>query len=96
MTRSINAPMVVTLPELHLADWRPTDPELESIKIYRRNDAGRYERVVEVSTETEGATISSPLFPDLEIPLVEVFAEGGELTYRPAAVEEPGDALLIH
>src|SRR5436190_3486121 len=28
--------------------------------------------------------------------LVEVFAEGGELTYRPAAVEEPGDTLLIH
>src|SRR5437588_1056690 len=28
--------------------------------------------------------------------LVEVFAEGGELTYRPAVVEEPGDALLIH
>src|SRR6184192_4082700 len=28
--------------------------------------------------------------------LVEVFAEGGELTHRPAGVEEPGDALLIH
>jgi ATP-dependent Clp protease ATP-binding subunit ClpC len=28
--------------------------------------------------------------------LVEVYAEGGELTYRPARVEEPGDALLIH
>jgi len=31
-----------------------------------------------------------------EATLVEVFAEGGELTYRPAVVEEPGDALLIH
>jgi Uma2 family endonuclease len=51
------------------------DPELESVKIYRRNDAGRYDRVVEVSTETEGATISSPLFPDLEITLAEVFEE---------------------
>ena len=46
----------------------------ESIKVYRRNEAGRYERVVEVSTETEGAVISSPLLPNLEIALVEVFA----------------------
>src|ERR671926_115809 len=28
--------------------------------------------------------------------VVEVYAEGGELSHRPAAVEEPGDALLIH
>jgi ATP-dependent Clp protease ATP-binding subunit ClpC len=28
--------------------------------------------------------------------LVEVYAEGNELAYRPAGVEEPGDALLIH
>src|SRR5205085_930113 len=28
--------------------------------------------------------------------IVEVDAEGGELTYRTAGVEEPGDALLIH
>ncbi|HEX8291961.1 MAG TPA: ATP-dependent Clp protease ATP-binding subunit, partial [Pyrinomonadaceae bacterium] len=28
--------------------------------------------------------------------VVEVYAEGNELSYRPAAVEEPGDALLIH
>jgi ATP-dependent Clp protease ATP-binding subunit ClpC len=28
--------------------------------------------------------------------LVEVFPEGNELGYRPAGVEEPGDALLIH
>ncbi|MBV8856224.1 MAG: ATP-dependent Clp protease ATP-binding subunit [Acidobacteria bacterium] len=28
--------------------------------------------------------------------LVEVYADGNELSYRPAAVEEPGDALLIH
>ncbi len=28
--------------------------------------------------------------------LVEVFQEGEELSYRPAGVEEPGDALLIH
>ena len=28
--------------------------------------------------------------------VVEVYAEGNELSYRPAGVEEPGDALLIH
>jgi ATP-dependent Clp protease ATP-binding subunit ClpC len=28
--------------------------------------------------------------------LIEVFPEGSELSYRPAVVEEPGDALLIH
>ena len=28
--------------------------------------------------------------------IVEVYAEGKELSYRPAVVEEPGDALLIH
>src|SRR5215204_4767779 len=28
--------------------------------------------------------------------VVEVYADGNELSYRPTAVEEPGDALLIH
>lgn len=51
------------------------DPELESIKVYRRNDTGRFERVVEVSTETADAAITSPLFPELRISLAEVFAE---------------------
>ncbi|HEX8492863.1 MAG TPA: ATP-dependent Clp protease ATP-binding subunit [Pyrinomonadaceae bacterium] len=31
-----------------------------------------------------------------EATLVEVFLDGNELNYRPAGVEEPGDALLIH
>ena len=31
-----------------------------------------------------------------EATVVEVYAEGSELSYRPAGVEEPGDALLIH
>src|SRR5215218_4398556 len=29
-------------------------------------------------------------------PVIEVYAEGNELSHRPARVEEPGDALLIH
>jgi hypothetical protein len=28
--------------------------------------------------------------------LIEVFVDGNELNYRPASVEEPADALLIH
>ena len=28
--------------------------------------------------------------------IIEVYAEGTELSHRPVAVEEPGDALLIH
>jgi ATP-dependent Clp protease ATP-binding subunit ClpC len=31
-----------------------------------------------------------------EATLIEVFLDGTELNYRPAGVEEPGDALLIH
>jgi len=31
-----------------------------------------------------------------EAAIVEVYADGGELSYRSAGVEEPGDALLIH
>jgi ATP-dependent Clp protease ATP-binding subunit ClpC len=31
-----------------------------------------------------------------EATLIEVFLDANELNYRPAGVEEPGDALLIH
>ncbi|HYO62347.1 MAG TPA: ATP-dependent Clp protease ATP-binding subunit [Pyrinomonadaceae bacterium] len=31
-----------------------------------------------------------------ETPLIEVFLDGAELNYRPAGVEEPGGAILIH
>ena len=50
------------------------DPELESIKIQRRNEMGRYVRVVEISTETEGAKVASPLFPGLELSLARIFS----------------------
>jgi Uma2 family endonuclease len=51
------------------------DPELESIKVYRRNDGERYQGVVEVSTETKGATVSTPLLPGLEFFLEKLFAQ---------------------
>jgi Uma2 family endonuclease len=58
-----------------VAEYWIVDPELESMKVYRRNERGRYDRVVEVSMESEGAFFTSPLFPGLEISLAEVFAE---------------------
>jgi Uma2 family endonuclease len=61
--------------EFGVAEYWIVDPALESVKVYRRDAAGKYERVVEVSTETEGAVITSPLFPGLEISLGRVFAE---------------------
>jgi len=51
------------------------DPVLESIKVYRRGSAGIYARAFEASNESEGATITSPLFPGLTITLARVFAE---------------------
>ena len=61
--------------EFGVGEYWIIDPELESIKVYRCNAANRYDRVVELSTETENAKFTSPLFPDLEIPLAEIFAE---------------------
>jgi Uma2 family endonuclease len=51
------------------------DPVLESIKVYRRDSSGSYSRALEVNTETEGAMVTCPLLPGLEIPLARVFAE---------------------
>ena len=49
------------------------DPELDAIKIYRR--AGdRYERAAELTLEA-GDTLTSPLLPDLSLPLSAIFEE---------------------
>lgn len=47
------------------------DPDLESLTIYRGVDQV-YTRVAELSLE-HGDILTSPLFPDLEIPLSEIF-----------------------
>ncbi len=57
-----------------VSEYWIADPDVESIKIYRLNDKNRYERVVEISTETENATITTPLFPGLEFALAKIFA----------------------
>ncbi len=48
------------------------DPELETVKIYRLTE-GRYTRVAELTHETHD-TLTTPLLPDLAIPLTDIFA----------------------
>ncbi|MEK6375195.1 MAG: Uma2 family endonuclease [Acidobacteriota bacterium] len=55
--------------EFGVGEYWIVDPALESVKIFRRGGSGCYERAV------EGASLTSPLFPGLEIALAEVFAE---------------------
>ncbi|NJD69099.1 MAG: Uma2 family endonuclease [candidate division NC10 bacterium] len=47
------------------------DPELETIKVYRTTGQG-YQRVAELSCET-GDTLTTPLLPDLTLPLSKIF-----------------------
>jgi len=50
------------------------DPELESVKVYRMQDAG-FVRVSELSTEgaSSESTLATPLLPALDISLSEIF-----------------------
>ncbi len=50
------------------------DPELDEIKVYQLVD-GRYTRTAELSLE-RSATLTSPLFPGLELRLAEIFDAG--------------------
>lgn len=47
------------------------DPELETIKVYRITGQG-YQRVAELGREA-GDTLSTPLLPDLSLPLSKIF-----------------------
>lgn len=49
------------------------DPDLDEIKVYRLADR-RFERAALLSLE-QGDVLTSPLFPGLELPLPDVFAE---------------------
>jgi Uma2 family endonuclease len=56
-----------------VAEYWVIDPELETVKVYRRS--GEWlERQVELSLEAKDR-LSSPLFPRLEIPLADLFAQ---------------------
>ena len=48
------------------------DPELDAIKIYRRA-AGAFARVAELSAEA-GDSVTTPLLPQLSVPLADVFS----------------------
>jgi len=49
------------------------DPELDAIKVYRRS-SDRYERVAELTLEA-GDTLTTPLFPGLDLPLSKIFED---------------------
>jgi Uma2 family endonuclease len=46
------------------------DPVRNAVRVFRRNAAGRYERAAELSADD---TLTSPLFPTLEIQLERIF-----------------------
>jgi Uma2 family endonuclease len=55
-----------------VAEYWVVDPELDEIKVYRL--AGdRFERVALLAAE-QGDVLTSPMFPDLELSLTDVFA----------------------
>lgn len=55
-----------------VAEYWVVDPVLETIKVYRRTDQGRYERADELTLEA-GDSLATPLLPGLRIPLSAVF-----------------------
>ncbi len=73
-TRKVDETTKRRLYERHgVGEYWVADPELDEIKVYRR--AGdRFERVALLSAE-QGDVLTSPLFPGLELPLTDVFAE---------------------
>jgi Uma2 family endonuclease len=55
-----------------VSEYWIVDPELESVKIFRLSDKG-YSRIAELSVEAND-TLTSPLFPDWQLPLSLIFA----------------------
>jgi Uma2 family endonuclease len=49
------------------------DPELETVKVYRRGEDGGFGLATELAAE-RGERLESPLLPGLSLPLVELFA----------------------
>lgn len=55
-----------------IGEYWVVDPELETVKVYRLAD-GTYGRAQELALE-RGEALASPLFPELVVPLADVFA----------------------
>jgi Uma2 family endonuclease len=53
-----------------VGEYWSVDPSADAVRVFRRNAAGRYESAAELS---ESDTLTSPLFPTLEIRLGRIF-----------------------
>lgn len=72
-TRRTDAVSKRRLYEKHgIQEYWMVDPESDSVEVYRLRD-GAYQMMERLSLEDEGATLSSPLFPDWTIELGELF-----------------------
>jgi Uma2 family endonuclease len=54
-----------------VSEYWIVDPDRDHVRVFRRNTAGRYETAADLSRDE---TLTSPLFPTLEIQLDEIFA----------------------
>ena len=56
-----------------IREYWVVDPELDLVKVYRLEE-GRFERIAECSSENDDV-LTTPLFPELRIPLRELFRD---------------------
>jgi Uma2 family endonuclease len=56
-----------------VSEYWVVDTDLDVVKVYRL-EAGRYARAQELALD-DGAVLTTPLLPGLEIPLADVFQE---------------------
>ena len=54
-----------------VSEYWIVDPELETVKVYRLTGQG-YQRTAELAKES-GDTLSTPLLPNLQLPLPAIF-----------------------
>jgi Uma2 family endonuclease len=56
-----------------VSEYCVVDPELDLVRIYRRDAGSRFARPIELSLE-RGDVLTTPLLPDLELRLADIFA----------------------